>query len=208
MKKTYTSQTLLAIIGAFVAILTAIVSYFNIKIDKLEDKHDLTKAYIEKLPNISSFEKYIINTKIDTISTIQPNDFTFRNFGICTPLSTNLSNEYIKVEVHLKGSRISLDNFDFDNVDYASHPGCFNSRGGDIAMVNYIKRDPSVKTIPFSFKVRSQGVVDNTFQFSMKVYSKDGRTLLSKFPLTTETLEGQIHFLQYPVLISDTLKFN
>jgi hypothetical protein len=132
---------------------------------------------------------------------------TFKDFyGECTPYSSSLTSDYVKVQVNFKGSNLFLDYYDFGIWDYASHPGCFHNSDDGIAMVNYIKIPNDQKMFPFEFSLRSVGVLNNSFEYSATISDKDGKKVLGKFPSKDETLKGKIQFLKYPVVIKDTIQ--
>ena len=132
-----------------------------------------------------------------------------KQYGICRsswPLDGlgKPDSEFIKLEVTLAGKDIGFREFEWNNLEYASRPGCFRANpDGTHTMTNYMSRYPADSVASFYTTIRSSAN-DNTFSLNMKVTDMHGR-VIGKFPETGDAFKGTIPFIKYPATVSQNV---
>jgi hypothetical protein len=121
------------------------------------------------------------------------------SFGGAVPPS------YLQVDVTIKGTNLLVPQYMLDGKDYASSPGCFVSRPEGHTMSNFIPYSRTDSILPFLVNLRTNGVRDNAFEYSVIIKDNKG-TQVAKYPKGQETMKGKIPFISSSVVINDTIQ--
>jgi len=128
-----------------------------------------------------------------------------KKYGRCRPAQPADTN-YVKVSVSLKGKMLAISEFEWNDTNYVSRPGCFrpNADQSEYTMNNYIYRATNDTLVPFYTKIRTRSN-DNDYEFSIKVFNHRNE-LIGKYPEGSESLKGKIDFIGIPAILMENVK--
>lgn len=129
-------------------------------------------------------------------------------YGVCTSSLTSpvTDSNYLRLQVILKGSDLNLRDFEWNNVNYVSHPGCFvdNSQHSEHRLNNFIRWNRKDSLIPMYALIRSTAT-NNEFEFQAKVFNLKNE-LIGSFPENGGTYKDIIPSLSTPATIIENVK--
>jgi hypothetical protein len=150
----------------------------------------------------SVFDDYL---KSGTVDFVQLNAAFGAECRTAASFGGNIPANYLQVDVTVKGTNLLIQQYLLDELDYTSRPGCFRSKTDAHTMSNFIPYNRKDSILPFLLNLRSNGVRNNAFEYSVVVKNNKGATI-AKFPKGAESLKDKIPFVKYAVLINDTIQ--
>jgi len=125
-------------------------------------------------------------------------------YGKCisAPPDTN----YVRLDVTLAGSDISLRSFEWNKFEYASGNRCFKNNQGQtvISMSNFMPCKKEDTIASFDAVIRTSKL-DNPFAFNLKVFDLNNH-LIGKYPDSPDVYRDTMHALSQPAVILQNVK--
>ena len=131
-----------------------------------------------------------------------------KKYGVCRARLPNpvIDSNFIKVEVSLKGKSLSISEFEWNDTNYVSQPGCFraNADQTEHTMSNFMHHVKQDSLVPFYIKIRSRAN-DNDYEYSLKVYNLKNQ-VIGKYPEASESVKAKVNFIGSPVVLAENIK--
>lgn len=117
-----------------------------------------------------------------------------------------IDSNFIKVDVSLKGPSLSISDFEWNDSNYASNPGCFrtNQSQTEHNLSNFMYKSKMDSIANFYIKIRTKSN-NNEGDFSIQAHNLQGQ-LIGKYPNSGESVKIKLDFIGNAAIIDKTIK--